>query len=329
MTILNTSKSDPSPKCDHPSPAPSILPIVSLSNVLSKTFFHKICPFFIHWKSATTVSEIYPSSAFMVLSLHHFYSDLPSLTTCSIGTQSMCGTGSFNAYFVNLPRLENLQVGEESLRHCETVYAYGAMAQNQSFGAFSFQSLKYATLLTQNPLEDTSDDAPPSDESSFIDDGGRSIMNSPLAAFPISFHHLHFFITKAQRSVPILVSSLELDAFHHRFHLRLPSNSLTECPLVNFGNFSNLRWLHVDDHALTNLHSLTLSHLPALETLELASYVGWGEERAEKLNHTMELFDLSESLSEKTFCVCYCPRLRSIIIGGACFCDYEKFEVSS
>ena len=84
----------------------------------------------------------------------------------------MSGTGSFNAYFVNLPQLTSFHVGAESVRHCATVYVYGAMAPECDFGESSFLSLKEATILTQNPLEDAPDDVPPIDESSFIDDGG-------------------------------------------------------------------------------------------------------------------------------------------------------------
>lgn len=82
----------------------------------------------------------------------------------------MSGTGSFNAYFVNLPQLTYFNVGADSLRNCATVYVYGAMAPECDFGALSFLSLKYATVLTQNPLEDAPDDALPADDTSFIDD---------------------------------------------------------------------------------------------------------------------------------------------------------------
>lgn len=84
----------------------------------------------------------------------------------------MCGADKFSAYFVDLPAMESLRVGAESLRHCATVYVFGAVAPNCDFGALSFLSLSYATVLTQNPLEDAPEDDPPDNESSFIDDGG-------------------------------------------------------------------------------------------------------------------------------------------------------------
>lgn len=153
-------------------------------------------------------------------------------------------------------------------------------------------------------------------------------MCSRIASFPLSFHHLHHFITKSKRSSPIITTTWELEVFHRRFHLLLPTGSLTQCPRVDFGTFSQLRWLHVHDHALTNLQSLTLSHLQALETLEISSSVGWSEEKAEKLRHAMERFSLINSLSGKAFHVRNCPRLKRVIIGGACFCDYEVFEMA-
>lgn len=125
-----------------------------------------------------------------------------------------------------------------------------------------------------------------------------------------------------------MISSRELEAFHRRVHLLLPAESLMECPCIDFGGFSSLRWLRVNEQALTNVISLTLSYLPALETLELASDVGWNKEKKERLFHDMELFDLENSLPGKTFCVRSCPRLKRVAVGGACFCDYEAFEMT-
>lgn len=266
------------------------------------------------------------------------------LEECTFGNESMCGRCHFNAIFSSLPNLRVMKVASDSWVDCSVLYEYQVNHGDFQIGYAAFNSIRAHYLLLRDPFPNHSvnqgeliSDQGGNGEECGEDKGERCLANEELKegegegerkerrfAFNLDLQY-HYEQSTVEWISP--QSDFELPLLTQRGSLVIAPSTMNYCTTVPLSQLSHLEKIEVNDSAFLNITNWFISKLPYLRTIIIKNYVGFRESKPSYLKNMVD--DPIGIQTHKHFVIEECEQLETIVIGGGCFCDYDRFELKS